>query len=312
MTVTLKPSQPEVRLQLEYVTCSLCGCNDSKRLHTERYELAGDAVELGVNRCALCKLVYVSPRLTPTATKLVYELDATDTISHNYCWEGEASERRFDGLLRRLHQHNSGGQLLDVGCGGGHFLRAAKRHGNWRVVGIEPVASAAIQAAQLANCEVHHSTLEDAPFAAGSFDVVSMLGVLEHVHEPLHVLRAARRLLTDCGHLAIYVPNYYYLRLKDTGPYCYIRSGNWSRLHPQEHLHHFTPKTLGRVLDKCGFEVVHLDMGRPFTSRSLLKQALKQAAFKALIGIKAATGVHLGGIEVIARPKTNAASKLAN
>jgi 2-polyprenyl-3-methyl-5-hydroxy-6-metoxy-1,4-benzoquinol methylase len=302
MTVIHAPFRPETRLQVERVACTHCGSNVAQRLFTEQYQLAGKSIDLGINRCRRCELIYVSPRLTPEATRLVYELDAADTISHNYCWDGDASESRFDGLLDRLTKLGSNGRLLDVGCGGGHFLRAAKRRGIWDVIGLEPIEKAAIQAARYAGCDVRKTTVDDAEFPAASFDVISLLGVLEHVHEPLAVLRSARSLLRADGLLAIYVPNYLYLRLKDTGLVCYARTRHWSRLHPQEHLHQFTPRTLAQVLRTSGFEVLQVDVGRPFASRHQSKQLAKQAAYAATCGLKALTGVHLGGLEVIARP----------
>lgn len=306
MTAILAPSRPEIRLQVERVACTLCGSTTAKRLFTEQYQLAGESIDLGINRCLSCNLVYVSPRLTPEATRLVYEFDTADTISHNYCWDGDASESRFDGLLDRLTNLGSKGRLLDVGCGGGHFLRAAKRRGHWDVIGLEPIENAAVQAARYAGCEVRNSTLDEAEFPVASFDVIGLLGVLEHVHEPLAVLRSARSLLSTDGYLAIYVPNYHYLRLKDTGPVCYARTRHWSRLHPQEHLHQFTPHTLAKVLTMSGFEVLRIDVGRPFASRQPSKHLAKQAAYAATRGLKALTGVHLGGLEVIARPSQDA------
>ena len=301
MNRTLPRFRSESRLQVEHVACTHCGSDDAKRLATEQYELVGDAVTLGVNRCRRCQLVYVSPRLTAGATRLVYELDATDTISHNYCWDGDASETRFDGLLKRLTKLGSRGRLLDVGCGGGHFLRAAKRRRNWDVLGLEPFESTAQQASQYADCEVRCSTIEDVGFSPASFQVVSLLGVLEHVHNPPSVLKSAHTLLCDQGLLAVYVPNFHYLRLKDLGPVCYARTRRWSKLHPQEHLHQFTSHTLTEVLKSCGFEVVRIDVGRPFASRQWFKQRMKQMAYSAACGLKATTGLHFGGLEVIAR-----------
>jgi len=302
------PCRPSINLMTESVPCTHCGSRDAIRLFTERYELAGDAANLGINRCRHCRLVYVSPRLTPEATRLVYEVDTSDTISHAYCWDGSASESRFDALLDRLAQTANPGRLLDVGCGGGQLLRAAKRKGRWDVVGLEPIVHAAEQAELYAGCEVRRTTLEEAGFPLGSFDVITMLGVLEHLHDPIAVLHSARKLLRQDGLLAVYVPNFNYLRFKDAGPLCYARTGRWSKLHPQEHLHQFTPQTLLKMLATCGFEVLRVDVGRPFVPSQWAKRLLKQAAFAATCALKASTGIHVGGLEVIARvaPATDA------
>ena len=248
----------------------------------------------------------MSPRLDERSTRHVYEFDAEHTISHDYCWNGSVSEQRFEPLLKRLAKLAQRGKLLDVGCGGGHFLQAAKKLGLWQLTGLEPIASAAMQAASYTGCGVRDTTLEEANFADGSFQVITMLGVLEHLHDPQSALIQARKLMTPSGMLGIYVPNYNYLRLKDTGLLSYAKNRRWSQLHPQEHLFQFQPTTLRRLLESAGFEIVRLDMGRPFIHGSQIKRHLKQAAYQGLNGLYVVTGFHFGGLEVIARLKPQA------
>lgn len=289
-----------MQLQTEQINCLLCASAAAKRLYNESYTLASSTAVLGINRCRSCGLVYVSPRLTPQSIQLVYERDAAQTISHNYCWDGSASRRRFARLLTRLAEVARPGKLLDVGCGGGQFLRAAQQTGRWQVCGIEPVAEAARLARKHAACEVEPTTLDRAAYAPHSFDVVTLLGVLEHVPDPVATLRQARNMLRSDGVLAAYVPNFNYLRWKDAGLLCYVRSKRWSSLHAQEHLFHYTPRTIRRLLETCGFEVLRIDVGRPFASRRPVVHAMKEAAYWATTALQRAAGMHLGGLEVLA------------
>ena len=299
---TMPISHPEtIQLDTENVDCLCCGSSSSQRLFTEDYTLQDTTAKLGVNRCENCGLVFVSPRLTPAATQLVYELDAENTISSNYCWDGSVSEKRFEPLLGRLATRAPSGRLLDVGCGGGHFLRAAKRFKLWQVTGLEPVGTAAEQASMYANCEVLTTTLEDANLPPKSFEVITMLGVLEHLHDPLETLRQTRRLLTDNGLIGIYVPNFNYLRWKDTGPLSYLRNRRWSTLHPQEHLLQYQPATLRRLLTTAGFRTMRVDVGRPFMHGRLINRLAKQVAYGAIRSLHSLTGLHFGGLEVIAQ-----------
>jgi hypothetical protein len=82
---------------------------------------------------------------------------------------------------------------------------------------------------------------------------------------------------------------------------CYGRTGRWSKLHPQEHLFQYTPRTLSQIFNASGFDVLRIDLGKPFTPRSILKRAIKETAYWATRALKASTGIHLGGIEIIAR-----------
>jgi 2-polyprenyl-3-methyl-5-hydroxy-6-metoxy-1,4-benzoquinol methylase len=232
----------------EQTDCNLCRVANTEELFRETYRLRGSEVELGIVRCKHCGLVYVSPRLTPESARCVYEWDAERTVSHHYCWNGESDNARFGRLLRRLAAIQPEGRLLDVGCGAGHFLAAAQHMGQWEVLGVEPSSSAAGQARRLAECQVYQSTLEEAPLEPGSFDIVTMFAVLEHLHDPRGTLHRAYELLRPSGLLAVYVPNFHYLRIKDTGPVALLRLGRWSNLYPQEHLFQFTPRTLRMLL----------------------------------------------------------------
>ncbi|NOY42652.1 MAG: class I SAM-dependent methyltransferase [Planctomycetes bacterium] len=290
-----------MQLQTEGVPCNLCGASSYQKVSSETYELNGSRVSLGVVRCNHCKLVYTNPRLTQDSTFLVYEHDTAHTISSNYCWAGDHSQARFVPLIRRLHKLSPTGKLLDVGCGSGDFLRAASQSGNWDSVGVEPIENAAESARSVSDAEVHTSVLEKAPISPNSMDIVTMLGVLEHLHDPADTLSTVRQLLKPSGLLAIYVPNFNYLRVKDTGPLCFLRRRRWSDLHPQEHQFHFTVNTLHALLQKGGFEVLRTDVGQPFAVGNAVVRNLKRGFHVGVQALWRQTGVHLGGLEVIAR-----------
>ncbi|MBN1910104.1 MAG: class I SAM-dependent methyltransferase [Pirellulales bacterium] len=208
---------------------------------------------------------------------------------------------RFHHLLHKLKRLQPSGRLVDVGCGGGQLLAEARRTGSWELFGVEPSPMAAKLAAKHANCTVWESTLHESPLEIDSVDIMAMIGVLEHLHDPLGTLRYAHRLLKSDGLLAVYVPNFNYLRLKDTGPVAWLRSRRWSNLHPQEHMFHFTTQSLTRLLRVAGFELVDVDIGYPFLRGGRVKRCLKLAAYGAVRGIWKIAGVHCGGIECITR-----------
>jgi hypothetical protein len=128
-----------------------------------------------------------------------------------------------------------------------------------------------------------------------------MLGVLEHLHDPLRTLQRVHELLGVSGILAVYVPNFDYLRFKDTGLLSLCRRGRWSDLHPQEHLFQFTPRSLRVLLEAAGFQLLHLDIGYPFLQGGLIKRWLKTTAYGSTRLLRALTGVHLGGLEAVTK-----------
>lgn len=98
------------------------------------------------------------------------------------------------------------GCVLDVGCGTGDFLVVCKEHG-WETVGVDVSPFAAEVCAERTRGPAYAGRLREQPLEAGSFDVIHMHHVLEHVADPLALLRHVRGLLREGGHLVVEVPN---------------------------------------------------------------------------------------------------------
>lgn len=112
-----------------------------------------------------------------------------------------AREGMFLDFLRRVDRL-PGRRVLDVGCGTGSFIAAARAAG-WQVAGVE-VSRPAIAAARRAGLDVSASARD---FPAASFDLVTLWNVLEFFEHPLEDLREIRRLLAPGGRLFIRTPN---------------------------------------------------------------------------------------------------------
>ena len=135
--------------------------------------------------------------------------------------------------------------LLDVGCGDGRFMQALKRRG-WVVAGTETDVVAAELARNRTGAVVHGSAL---PHGSGErFDLVSLLHVLEHVPDPRQTLTDLRPLLTPDGRLLLVLPN------ADSLESRFFKT-NWYHLDLPRHFWGFTPASLVRLVETCGFAV---------------------------------------------------------
>jgi len=163
---------------------------------------------------------------------------------------GPFTRLRARWLLRRLRWSCppwlGAGRYLDVGCGSGAALGAARALG-WEVAGIETDEAAATLARRFTD-EVYVGDALAAPFAPARFDVVTAFHVLEHVPDPVAVLRRMLGWLAPGGLLIVEVPN-------AGGLGATLFGGAWSGLELPRHLSHFTPVTLERAVRLAGGRV---------------------------------------------------------
>lgn len=134
-----------------------------------------------------------------------------------------------------------GGELLDVGCGNGRFLSTMRELG-WSVQGVE-FSEAGVSASKLSGLKVHHGDLASASFPDGSFDLITVRHVIEHVPEPQVFMAELARILRDGGRLVVETPNSAALGRKWFRTY-------WHANDVPRHLFLFSPTNLER-LGKC-------------------------------------------------------------
>ncbi len=113
--------------------------------------------------------------------------------------------RRRLSRIRQFLPDQARPRLLDVGCSSGSLLAVATEMG-FSAVGVE-AAPAPAASARDAGFEVITGTLQDAGFAAESFDVITLIELIEHVIDPLGLLHACHRLLCPGGVVLINTPN---------------------------------------------------------------------------------------------------------
>ncbi|WP_165106533.1 class I SAM-dependent methyltransferase [Limisphaera ngatamarikiensis] len=140
-------------------------------------------------------------------------------------------------------------RLLDVGCGSGVHLARMQQLG-WTVEGVE-VDAEAVEAARARGIPVRLGTLESQGYPDGWFDAVYSAHVLEHVHDPLGLLRECARVLKPGGRLVLLTPNVESLGHRRFG-------SAWLNLDPPRHLFLFSPGTLRRLAERAGLEVLSL------------------------------------------------------
>lgn len=115
----------------------------------------------------------------------------------------------------------------------------------WSVEGVE-VDERAVQNAIRLGVKVHLGTLEQVCLAESAYDAVVLRHVIEHVHDPVGLLKECFRVLKPGGSLVVITPNIRSLAHRRFGQ-------DWEGLDPPRHLHLFTSTTLATAAQLAGF-----------------------------------------------------------
>lgn len=160
--------------------------------------------------------------------------------------ENSLAERRAHiAAIKRYFRLSSHPRHLDVGCALGSMLQEAKAAG-WDSVGVETSEFAAKYATEHTGCPVHAGTLQKAAFPPESFDVVTLMDVIEHVPEPSELMGEIHRILRPGGVVFIVTPNFSSFFVWLYGREAY---GVW----PKHHVVYFQPSTMAKLLRGVGF-----------------------------------------------------------
>lgn len=214
--------------------CPTCGASDAAP------ELEKDHMQ--IVRCRRCDLVYVTPTFDEAHYTEVYASQAYQDIvrdlgikSHDYRVErfGRERVRMMADLLPGRDARQI--RYLDVGCSTGFVVEAAAAAG-WQATGID-LNPSAIDFGRSRGLDLRTVSLEDAGFAAGSFDAVSLFDVLEHLIDPGRTLKASIELLAPGGILFLYVPNFDSASRLLMGVHAHF-------IWPTHHLNYYTPTTI--------------------------------------------------------------------
>lgn len=236
-------STGKVRAELtEPVNCPLCQANDFTVIFTKH---GFDFV-----RCRQCGLVYVNPRIKEEA--LIQHYNDKDTFNDlaikfmDSPKQREVNRALYDVFFSKLESVKLGAKFLDVGCSAGFLLDYARSQG-YEVHGLELNEQACEFAAKSYGVYPQKKLLEDCDYSDNSFDVISMIGVVEHLPHPLQTLKIVHRLLKPGGVFIGQVPNVQSLVVMVLHDLSRTFTG-------RDHLAYYSQQTLQALLAKVGFK----------------------------------------------------------
>lgn len=254
---TLPTAQATPYVSTLHPACPHCGSAGRLLAASVPDFVVGVAGEWDLFSCrqANCGLTFVYPQPTEEQLRGYY----SSYITHETpVFDPQTSTGRqgLKGLLKRSRAHQrrellfldkmQPGKVLEIGCGNGTNLITLQRQG-WDVMGQEIDPPAVVQARRL-GIEVHDGDLATLP-ADRTFDAVILVHVIEHLLEPLDILRNARARLVPGGRLVLVTPNPKSLGFRLFGRF-------WLPLAQPFHVRLYKLSTLQAIAEKAGFRCI--------------------------------------------------------
>ncbi|MFO0636297.1 MAG: class I SAM-dependent methyltransferase [Nannocystaceae bacterium] len=224
-------------------------------------------------RCEACGTLFVSPLPSPDVVQATYLRpdyhETAEDAAVRMRAEADARVRVVEGLGAR--------RIIEVGCGPGHFLDAARDRG-LTIEGVDPARTAA---AARARGHVVHALWLEQYVPTAPFDALALWEVLEHLPAPAEALATMVRWLRPDGIVALSTPSL-------SGIAARVMGRNFPMITPPDHLEIFTRQGLARLLARAGLQSVRWtsfsNLDAPALTRALRRRGLGGSPLAGLLG----------------------------
>lgn len=255
--VPVPPAPPPPALKLVPAVCCLCGIEDADPAGVgEDFEYRTSPDTFLAVRCRRCGLIYLNPRPADSEAGRIYP-------DHYHAFDFKPEEFGLAYRVRRWLEARRAlrwcrglprwARILDVGCGDGFHLNLLKHYGRptWTLEGVD-TDERAVAAAKRAGLTVHRGKVEELDLPPASYHLALMVMTIEHLSDPVGVLRAVRRLLVPGGRVVVVTDN------ADSPDFSVFGGRHWGGYHFPRHFHLFTRTTLAKLAAVSGLEPIDI------------------------------------------------------
>ena len=270
--------------EFKEICCPVCDGNTPKFLGWR----GGDAHQRGVGektaivRCRKCSHQYPNPMPFPKVGLEEVYVDADEYFSGH---DVELKKKNALRLMQEFEQKlGRRGKFLDVGCGAGELLWAAKES-QWEVEGVDPSKEFVEIGLERFGVQGRITTLKEANFPNNYFDAVAMSSLIEHLYEPFETLCEVHRVLRPDGLLWFDAPNEDGLYMQFGNLYMRLQGKDWvvvmAPTFPPYHVQGFNPKSLRKLLDRASFKCKEMEIVGGLYEQKGAKTLRKKIEFNA-------------------------------
>jgi SAM-dependent methyltransferase len=194
----MKRSQDGNLMNNRDLLCPICQDPGSKSA-VARVTL-GPEDQFDLRYCAACGTRFFHPLPTDRQLSAFY-------AAEYYTFDRENEEGKGRCFAHWLSRLQPAGRFLDVGCATGFMLNGVHQKSAWEVYGCELSPEASAFARDQLGLRVSTGQLVAAAYPYSYFDVIQVNNVLEHVLDPVGLLREIHRILKPQGRLLLNIPN---------------------------------------------------------------------------------------------------------
>lgn len=252
------------KLEFEFreICCPVCGNDDFvfRGWRGGEAHHSGAGVKTAICRCKNCTHQFPNPMPFPKEN-----LDEVYVDADEY-FHGQKTEEKKQLSLNLMTEFEKRvgkkGKFLDVGCGTGELIWAAKEKG-WDFEGVDPSKEFIEIARKNLGIKGRVSTLEDAAFPENYFDAVALGSIIEHLYTPLETLKEVFRILKPGGWLWLDAPNEDGLYMQFGDLYMKMRRKPWvivmAPTFPPFHVQGFNPHSMKLILENANLKLQSIE-----------------------------------------------------
>lgn len=211
--------------------------------------------------CRTCRGGFTFPRPDAYEVPEIYNEEYLDAYKQTPSHGQDYSDWRFDCLSNLIENTEAFEKslnkrsLFDIGCGTGYFLSRFDEDG-WETAGLDVLHQSAEFARTEFGLNVTVGDFLGIDIASHSYNLVTMIHVIEHFIDPNGAMQKVQDILKPGGLFFLETPNW-------DGIGSIVQKGRWSHLIPPEHLNYFGPSSMRILAERNGFQILSMKTVTP-------------------------------------------------
>jgi len=229
--------------------CPVCDSLHRRIVHRQIFEDGPLNDGYDVVICESCGAAYADGVFSQADMDRYYSEHSKYSYSHAGGAESPWDFARFKRIVEQIAPHlvSREARIFDIGCATGGLLATFKESGYGNVLGVDPSPACVAAARELYHIPVRIGTLAQLGNFAERFDLILLVGVIEHLREAKAAIKLASCLLNRGGFIYCAVPDVEGLADCPNAPYQQFST---------EHVNFFSGSSLKRLMQECGLNEV--------------------------------------------------------